>query len=99
MPPPPPLMTDFPEFNRWLLDLISFISVNGGIDPIQVPGTVINGSGPPAAGTGADGQIYIDNTGTNNTIPIGIAAEGAGIPDSSNSYLYAKIGGNWVLVG
>lgn len=37
IPPPPPLV-GFPEFNRWLHDLTSFISTSGGIDPSQVPG-------------------------------------------------------------
>ena len=38
MPPPPPIAIDDPVFNRWLHDLTSFISDNGGIDPDQIPG-------------------------------------------------------------
>ena len=74
------------------------ISPNGGIDPSQVPGAVLNGSGPPAPALGANGNIYIDNAGSNLTLRLGIDAEGSGIPDSSNTFIYAKIAGNWVLV-
>lgn len=37
MPPPPPL-TQNPEFNRWLHDLQSFILSTGGIDTSQISG-------------------------------------------------------------
>jgi hypothetical protein len=92
-------MQDYPEFNRWLLDLTAFISTSGGIDPSLVPGTVITGAGPPSPALGQDGNLYVDSTGSNSVIPLGILAEGTNLPDASNTYIYAKLGGVWVLIG
>jgi hypothetical protein len=36
--PPPPQLVQFPELNRWLQDLQSFIAQSGGIDPSSIPG-------------------------------------------------------------
>lgn len=91
-------MKDYPEFNRWLLDLSQLISVNGGVDPGQVPATVLNGSGPPASTLGSNGNLYIDNSGSDLVLRIGLNAEGAGINDASNTRLYAKIAGAWVVI-
>ena len=38
IPPPPPIATSNPEFNRWLLELTSILSNEGGIDPSEVTG-------------------------------------------------------------
>ena len=38
IPPPPPIATSNPEFNRWLLELTSILSDEGGIDPSEVTG-------------------------------------------------------------
>ena len=39
MPPPPPIATNDPTFNRWLHDLTAFIAEgSGGIDTGLIPG-------------------------------------------------------------
>jgi hypothetical protein len=38
LPPPPPIATGNPQFNRWLLEITSILSAAGGIDPSQIPG-------------------------------------------------------------
>lgn len=38
VPPPPPMATSNPQFNRWLLELTSILSDQGGIDPSEVAG-------------------------------------------------------------
>ena len=98
VPPPADIARDYPEFNRWLLDLIQFISTSGGINPVYVPGTVLNGNGAPAVGLGEDGQLYINNTGANNVIRTGLLADGSAVKDVTGTQLYAKIGGVWVAV-
>lgn len=38
IPPPPPIASMDPAFNRWLIELTSILSDNGGIDPGSVDG-------------------------------------------------------------
>ena len=38
IPPPPPIASADPQFNRWLLELTSILSNQGGIDPSEVTG-------------------------------------------------------------
>jgi hypothetical protein len=38
IPPPPPIASTDPAFNRWLLELTSILSDAGGIDPANIDG-------------------------------------------------------------
>lgn len=38
IPPPPPIASEDPTFNRWLLELTSILNSTGGIDPSAVDG-------------------------------------------------------------
>lgn len=38
IPPPPPIAAQDPAFNRWLLELTSILSDDGGINPNEVSG-------------------------------------------------------------
>lgn len=144
IPPPPPIASKDPAFNRWLLELTSILNNSGGIDPDSIAGLteayaqiaqsvidihslqltvigqsgsiaglqsqvttntnaiatvngqlttinaqilalqarsqILNGSGVPGAGLGANGDLYLNNTG------------GAG------TRLYGKIGGAWIAI-
>ena len=100
VPPPPNLPHLDPVLNRWFIDLTSFISTSGGIDPGTLPGSIVlNGNGPPAPGSGNDGDLYINNNGHGQVVtPVGLAGEGAAIADVSGLNLYANIGGTWRLI-
>lgn len=38
LPPPPPIASSDPAFNRWCVELLSILSNTGGIDPNSVQG-------------------------------------------------------------
>lgn len=38
IPPPPQIASQFPELNRWFVEIQSILSNNGGIDPDQLNG-------------------------------------------------------------
>lgn len=137
IPPPPPIASQDPTLNRWLLELTSILNTGGGVDPNSVTGLaattaqvatnkanittlqnsvtgnsgdigtlqtqvaalnsqivtinstlttlsarnqILNGSGVPAAGTGNNGDLYINNTG------------------AAGTRLYAKITGAWTAI-
>lgn len=94
-PPPAWIAEKWPDFNRWLLDLIQIIAPTGGVNTSSLPTNVLNGSGPPSSILGTDGDLYINNTGSDTVLRLGLGAEGSAVNDLSNTRLYVKISGTW----
>lgn len=70
IPPPPPIASMDPAFNRWLLELTSILANEGGIDPDTIdgyPALVVQVNANTAAIANNDNSINALQAGLGNT--------------------------------
>lgn len=109
IPPPPRFAQQDPEFNRWLVNLISFISTQGGIEAQQIQGIQSLLAAQQAQIEDLTRRLQLTNSAVavlGNRLTFGTVAPVSTIGDNGDWYastltgkgVYVKQSGSWVLV-